>query len=286
MRKIILDTDIGNDIDDALCISYLLRQEGFSFEGVTTVGGESDRRAMMADAICKHIGRKVPIYVGADRPITKNGKQVDATQAENVDNWPHTKTFPKEHAVEFLRRKIEENPGEIELLAIGPLTNIGLLFAMYPHTAKMLKKLVIMGGKFFEEFPEWSEWNIRCDVAAARAVFDSDAEIYAVGLDVTLKVTLGKDEAKEKFEALNDLAPVSDFIKIWFRSCETVTFHDPLAATVLFDDKMCSFKRGSVDVDLSTDGITRFTESADGKHFVADSVDVNRFYIEYFKNLK
>lgn len=283
MRKIILDTDIGNDIDDALCISYLLRQEGYSFEGITTVGGESDRRAMMADAICKHIGRSVPVYVGADRPITKNGKRVEATQAENVDNWSHEKNFPKEHAVEFLRRKIEENPGEIELLAIGPLTNIGLLFAMYPHTAKMLKRLVIMGGKFFDEFPEW---NIRCDVAAARAVFDSDAEIYAVGLDVTLQVTIGRDEAKEKFERLNDLAPVSDFIKIWFRDCDHVTFHDPLAATVLFDDKICTFKQGSVEVDLGTNGITTFGESAEGKHLVADSVDTERFYKEYFKNLR
>ena len=130
MRKIILDTDIGSDIDDSLCLSYLLRQEGYELLGVTTVSGESDKRAMMVDAICRHIGKNVPIYVGAERAITKKGRWVTANQAENIDNWEHSKEFPKVHAVEFLKKTIEENPGEIELLAIGPLTNVGLLFAM------------------------------------------------------------------------------------------------------------------------------------------------------------
>ena len=283
MRKIILDTDIGSDIDDSLCLSYLLRQEGYELLGVITVSGESDKRAMMVDAICRHIGKNVPIYVGAERAITKKGRWVTANQAENIDNWEHSKEFPKVHAVEFLKKTIEENPGEIELLAIGPLTNVGLLFAMYPYTAKMLKRLVIMGGKFFDRY---AEYNIAYDVVAAKAVFDSDAEIYAVGLDVTLQVTLGKEEAKAKFDVLNDLKPVSDFLKIWFRCCEHVVFHDPLAAAVMFDDKICTFRKGEVDVDLTTDGITLFEEKAEGRHYVADTVDIERFYKEYFKNLR
>ncbi|MGD2174792.1 MAG: nucleoside hydrolase, partial [Candidatus Brocadiaceae bacterium] len=143
---VLLDTDIGSDIDDAVCLTYLLAEPRCDLLGVTTVTGEPGRRAMLADAICRAAGREdVPIYSGCDAPILFEQRQPEAPQAEVLPNWPHAEEFEPFGAVEFLRRTIREAPGEVTLLTIGPLTNIGLLFALDPEVPGKLRRLVMMG---------------------------------------------------------------------------------------------------------------------------------------------
>src|SRR5215471_2753008 len=124
--KVILDTDIGSDIDDAVCLAYLLAQPQCELLGITTVTGEVEKRAMMASALCKVAGKQIPIYPGVDTPLLVPQKQPKAQQASALDKWDHDTQFPKGEAVEFLRRTIRAHPGEVTLLTIGPLTNIGL----------------------------------------------------------------------------------------------------------------------------------------------------------------
>lgn len=197
MKKIILDTDIGTDIDDALCLSYLLKHPECELLGITTVSGEAKKRAMLANAICKHIKKDVPIYVGAEMPLLTKTMQPIAQQAKMLERWEHDEKFSDYHAVEFMHKAILENPYEITLLAIGPLTNIALLFSMYPETQVLLKELVLMCGKFYAETAP--EWNAKCDPYASAIVYASNVEnCYSIGLDVTMQVLLTKEKQKKK----------------------------------------------------------------------------------------
>lgn len=282
MKKILLDTDIGYDIDDAVCLAYLLAQPECELLGITTVTGEGDRRAQMASAICHVAGKSVPIYVGAEEPLVISQRQPKTPQADALGDWEHDKDFPHGEAVEFLRQSIRAHPGEITLLAIGPLTNVALLFSVDPEIPSLLHELVIMNGYFIgDDNP--LEWNVLLDPHASYIVYRAKPPRFrAVGLDVTLKVEMPPDEVRERFSP-RLLQPVLDFAEVWFRERDDITFHDPLAAVALFDDEVCEFAPGRVEVVLSgAAGATRWTPD-DGAHVeIATSVDVDRFFERFF----
>ena len=104
--KVILDTDIGSDIDDAICLAYLLAQPACELLGVTTVTGEAHERAKLASALCKAAGKTVSIYPGAENPLLIQQKQTRSPQSAALARWPHETSFPQSDAIEFLRRTI------------------------------------------------------------------------------------------------------------------------------------------------------------------------------------
>src|SRR5512146_2847997 len=128
--KILLDTDIGSDIDDAVCLAWLLANPDCELLGITTVTGEPVKRAMLASALCRVAGKDIPVYPGAGIPLLIPQLQLKAKQVKALSRYPHQNKFHKGEAVEFLRRTIRNYPGEIVLLTIGPLTNIGMLFSV------------------------------------------------------------------------------------------------------------------------------------------------------------
>ena len=291
--RILLDTDIGSDIDDAVALAYLLKHPGCELLGITTVSGEPEKRAALADAVCQASGRTdIPIHVGTGKPMLVPQKQPLSPQsAALTDRWPH-RTFAANEAsaVAFLRDTILANPGEITLFAIGPLTNIGLLFAMDPTIPAKIKRLVIMGGNFFKDSVHtYAEWNIICDPHAAEIVFQSDVpELLAVGLDVTLQCILDADECRRRFElAGGALELVSSMAEVWFRHSKQITFHDPLAAAVMFNEAICTYEDHHVDVELKdpdTLGATIPASSDKGKmHRLARTVDSDAFFKHYFE---
>ncbi len=293
-NKIILDTDIGSDIDDAVALAYLLRQPDCQLLGITTVTGEPERRAALASAICRAANRNdVPIHVGTDLPLLVAPRQTRATQAEALDGndkFPHA-TFGRENtAIPFLRDTIRAHPGEITLLPIGPLTNIALLFAQYPDLPGLLKQIVLMGGRFFTRSGDGSglEWNIICDPHAAARVFQTDIlSLTAVGLDVTEQCRMDADACRQRFaKAGGPLTPVAAMAEVWFRHASIVTFHDPLAAALIFDPDLCKTEAARVEVDLQSGralGQTLLVNDGPHKpHHVAKSVHAEAFFQHYF----
>lgn len=283
--KVILDTDIGSDIDDAVCLAYLLAQPECELLGITTVTGEADKRAMLASALCKLAGKKVPIYPGSEEPLVVSQKQNQASQAIALQKWDHEKEFPQGGAVEFLRQTIREHPGEVILLTVGPLTNVGLLFRVDPEIPSLLKSLVMMCGAFTKDV-ESLEWNAIGDPQATAIVYRAAVGIHrSVGLDVTRQVRMDAKQVKEKFHS-HLLQPVLDFAKIWFQQKDTITFHDPLAAATIFDDQICVFKKGTVEVELISEklkGITYWKpDGPNARHEVALEVNSVRFFEHYF----
>lgn len=285
-HKILLDTDIGSDIDDAIALAYLLAQPQCELLGITTVTGEPEKRAMMASAQCKLAGKDIPIFPGAAQPLIIDQRQPEAPQAAKLDKWAHDTKFPTGEAVEFLRHTIRANPGEITLFAIGPLTNVALLFHSDPEIPGLLKELVLMCGVFAGS--NWQgkplEWNAILDPHASEIVYRAQPPIHrSVGLDVTTKVVMNRDEVRQRFQTPY-LQPVLDFADVWFEKRPEITFHDPLAAAVIFDDSICGFERGTVSVELddkSMLGQTKWNANG-GRHEVALNVDAKRFFNHYF----
>jgi inosine-uridine nucleoside N-ribohydrolase len=285
--KIILDTDIGSDIDDALCLAYLLAQPKCELLGITTVTGEADKRAMLASVLCKVAGKHVPIFPGSEEPLLVPQRQKQAPQAAALPKWEHDQEFPRGQAIEFLRRTIREYPGEVILLAIGPLTNIGLLFRVDTEIPSLLKGLVMMCGVFTNRLAGVGplEWNALGDPHATAIVYQAATGIHrSIGLDVTCQVTMNAKQVREKLHS--DLhQPVLDFAEVWFRQRDIITFHDPLAATTVFDDQICVFKKGTVEVELTSEslkGMTLWRSGGSEKHEVALEVDSRRFFEQYF----
>jgi inosine-uridine nucleoside N-ribohydrolase len=284
----LLDTDIGNDIDDAVCLAYLLSQPQCDLLGVTTVSGGTVERAMLASVLCKAAGKgNVPIYPGVESPLLTPQKQGDVKQAGSLARWAHDTEFPRGEAIEFMRRTIRQNPKEVTLLAIGPMTNVALLFSVDPEIPSLLKELVLMCGIFdykTDHYTCLAEWNALCDPFATAIVYNAPCEIKSIGLDVTTKVTMQRDGVLKNFTA-PILQPVLDMAGAWFKETMTITFHDPLAAVTVFEDDVCTYKTGNVDVETAgrhTKGLTHFTADANGRNKVAFGVDSERFFKHYF----
>jgi inosine-uridine nucleoside N-ribohydrolase len=287
MTKILLDTDIGTDVDDAVALAYLLSHPDCELLGITTVTGEAEKRASLVSVLCKAAGKEIPIYPGADRPMQGPQRQPIAQQAAALPRWPHQTDFPQGQAVEFLAETIRAHPGEVTLLTIGPLTNAGMLFSTYPDVAALLAGLVMMGGNFDEAGSEGGriEWNVAGDPLASEIVYAATVGLHrSLGLNVTQKVIMSAEEVRKRFTAPL-LGPVLDMAEIWFAGFYPfITYHDPLAAATIFEPDLCAYQQGTVTVDKTDKpGKTIWQPGqADAPHQVAMTVDADRYFEHFF----
>ena len=284
MEKVIFDTDIGGDIDDAICLAYLLNEPSCELLGITTVCGESEKRAMIADAICKAANRKIPIYAGEDLPMQKIPMYPTPEGAPALKHWEHDCGFVKGTAVEFLWQMIQRYPDEITLIATGNMTNLALLFRTYPESVKLLKALYVMNGYFGKEsLPHpYYNWNSWADPLASKLVFAAKVKTHrAVTLEVTQTLSLCAEEAESFFGGGTRLMDaVLDFGNEWLKNSGLLTLHDPLAAVAVFHPEVCSYVRGNVFVETQEEkmGATVFQQSPQGNVEISVSADKERFY--------
>lgn len=290
---LLFDTDIGSDIDDAVALAYLLKQPRCELLGITTVTGEPEIRAQLADAVCQAFGRKeVPIYSGAGKPIVVEQMQKSAPQKAVLGKWPHREKFAPNVAVDFLRQTIRSRPGEITLLSVGPLTNLGLLFAIDPEIPGLLKQYVMMGGVYRTHLPEYgpTEWNAKGDPHATATVFAANPPgTRCIGLDVTTRCKLPAEESRRRFSR-GPLRIISEMAEVWFKDRPEITFHDPLAAVSIFEPGVCAFVPGLVEIELQSDrlrGMTLFNPNSEKKpHEVAVDVKPEAFFTHYFATVE
>lgn len=287
-RKMVwLDTDIGTDIDDALTLSYLLGRPDIDLLGISTVSVSAVERAKLAAAICRDLGQpNLRVFAGADRPLLYPSRQTEHPQTEAVD--PAAAEEIREQVaktgahIDAIYRAALRWPGEMHLLAIGPLTNLALLVRTHPDVADLLASVTLMAGRYYG--PALPEWNVWCDPHAAAIVFESFQNIRAVGLDVTLQTTRPAEEIWKIFRPAGPT--VSRAIEIFIRKQkkEKICLHDPLAAACLVDDQVLQFETGTVQVEAAGtvgNGVTAFRPKADGPHRVAREVNLARFCADY-----
>ena len=291
-EKVLLDTDIGCDIDDAICLSYLLAHPRCQLVGVTTVSGDTRARAMLTSALCRAAGKDAPIYPGAKDTLLLPRPRKPVPQAAALSRLPHREDFPENQYLDFMRDVILSQPGQVTLLAIGPMTNVGLLFAAYPDTAKALKRLVLMGGNFMNPMAGlgFMESNTMCDPHASALVYRAAAPVHrSVGCDVTNGLSMAKDEVCARFARHPILAAALPMAEVYFApGAKELYFHDSCAAAAIFNDSIVQWNRGQVEVELRADalmGMTVLKHAAylGGPHEVAQRVDAQAYFDDFTK---
>lgn len=210
MRKFIIDTDTATD--DVVAIIAALRARNIEVLALTVVAGNVElKQAVKNSLIAIQVANtyKLPVYIGMAEPLCR--KLVKAENVHGEDGMGNTNLFPsklkpeKEHAVCALIRLIEENPYEIELISLGPLTNVAMACLRAPKTMEKLKSMTLMVGSGPNtpgNTTETGEFNAYVDAEALSIVLDLNVPKFLVGLDVITRDTfVGEDSIKHLKES-------------------------------------------------------------------------------------
>ncbi|HVC34434.1 MAG TPA: nucleoside hydrolase [Chloroflexota bacterium] len=265
--KVILDTDIGTDVDDCLALALLLGSPEIELLGVSCVYGDVELRARMAMKLLNLRGRTdVPVLAGVTRPLLGRRPVYWAGhEGEGLLDPADGRLLPSpEHAVDFLVRRVMAEPGQIHLVAIGPLTNVALAFLREPRLAASLAHLTIMGGAIRGPgrfaLP-YCEHNVTCDPEAAHVVLSAGAPTTLIPLDVTTQVRLrpaGVERIRLGGSAFH--RAVASQVELYppFRERGFTHLHDPLAAAAVVRPGLVTTE--SLHLDVETEG--RYTAGA------------------------
>lgn len=277
---VILDTDIGTDIDDAFALALILHSPELDLLGVTTASGDTRARARLAAKLLQEAGRPdVPVAAG------EPGKSLPIDQCRWAEGFSSS-ALTEQPAVEFLKQQLESRPGEITLLPIGPLTNMGALLKRYPEAGRKIKRIVLMGGSvnhgYGDDPKPLPEYNIAQDPAAAQAVFSSGVSILMVPLDVTAMLRL---EASQRHRVFTHPTPLTNALAILYHlwSHETPILFDPMAVAMLIDPTLCETETMSIEVDQK--GFTRPEAGKSADAVVALKTDPRRFMEFYLRRV-
>jgi inosine-uridine nucleoside N-ribohydrolase len=272
-QLVIIDTDIGDDIDDAYAVALALKSPELKILGVTTTFGDTALRARLLDRYLKAVGR-------SDIPVNAGPSLLADTRKSHA--WQKRKTPPgmtqAEYALhsparrfgdgaEFILREAREHPGEITLIGIGPLFTVQAAIERDPAAFRKLRRVVIMGGSIERGYgvnaqgnpnPPQPEWNILCNPAGAKALLASGVPVFMMPLDST-QVPLD-EKNRETLSAYR--SPLNEQLTLLYREWVlgtpthslTPTLFDPVAVTYTFRPDLCPVK--PMHIDVSDEGLT------------------------------
>jgi inosine-uridine nucleoside N-ribohydrolase len=281
-EKVIIDTDIGDDVDDAFALALAVKSPELEVEGVTTTFGDTEARARIADRLLGEVGRaEIPVCAGK-ASTTKN----PMSQRAYGESGRFTKNSHAD-AVEFMLEQIRKYPGEITLIAIGPLMNVGAAIDKDPAEFKKLKRVVLMGGSvrrgygdmgYTAPVPAMPEWNILNDIPSAQKLFAAGVPVYVMPLDST---QLKLDEVKRAW-LLSQGTAVTDQLAILYHlwGQQTPTLFDPMTLAYVLKPELCPATAMHIRVDDK--GYTREEPGPANAQVCLDSnsEDFFRFYLK------
>jgi len=283
-EKVIIDTDIGDDIDDSFAVALALRSPELQILGITTTFGDTETRAKLLDRFLAEAGRpEIPVAAGVPTP-----PKGTFTQRRYAENNRFAKPAHPD-AVTFLLDQIRRNPGQVTLLAIGPLMNVGAAIDKDPATFRKLKRVVIMGGSIKRGYgdlgfgppqPPQPEWNILNDIPSAQKLFAAGVPLYVMPLDAT---QLKLDEVKRAF-LFSQGTPLTDALALLYHQWgqETPTLFDPMTITFLVNPNLCPVQPMHIRVDDK--GFTRPDAGAPNAQVCLDS-NPDAFFRFYLNRL-
>jgi purine nucleosidase len=258
--RIILDTDIGTDVDDCLALALSLSSPEFKLEGVTCVYGDTLLRARMVLKLLRLRGVEgVPVVAGARmplmglRPVYWEGHEGKGLLEPEDDAL----TPSPEFAPDFIVRIAMENPGQIHLICTGPLTDAALAFLREPRLAQTLAHLTMMGGVMRSpdrlDLP-YAEHNIVCDPEAAHIVLSSGVPTTIIPLDLTTRVSIkraGLDRIRAANTPFHEAVAHQLELYPWFAKRGWTNMHDPLAVATVIQPDLVTLQPVHVDVETS-----------------------------------
>ncbi|UFU05430.1 nucleoside hydrolase [Ruania halotolerans] len=271
-HSVVLDTDLGTDVDDAMALALLLGSPEVELPAVTTVYGDTLLRARLVQRYAGLAGRRLPVWAG--EAATRSGREVwwaghegslhPGLEAEHVE--------PGDGAAS-LAEAVASRPGR-DVLAIGPLTNLALALERTPSMAGSARGFWLMGGDFAAPEPEH---NIRSDTDAAAAVFNSGAPIVICGLEITRQVRIESGQLAV-IAAAGPLgaalaADIDQWWKFWNETWNVP--HDPVAVLALLRPELVTLSEPG-RVYVSNDGVTTHEVRPDGNVRVVVGLDAPR----------
>jgi purine nucleosidase len=281
-EKIIIDTDIGDDVDDAFALALAVKSPELQILGVMTTFGDTETRAKLADRFLAEVGRpEIPVSAGK-ATATSN----PMSQRRYADGG-HTAKAWHGDAAEFLLQQIRKYPGEITLIAIGPLMNVGAAIAKDAVTFRKLKRVVLMGGSIRRGYgdlgytapvPPMPEWNILNDVASAQNLFAAGVPLFVMPLDST---QLKMDEVKRAFLFRQGTAVTDQLVVLYHLwGQETPTLFDPMTIAFVLRPDLCPVQPMHIRVDEK--GFTREEPGAANAQVCLNSnaEDFFQFYLK------
>jgi len=295
MQRVVWDMDPG--IDDALALILALKSPEVQVLGITTVAGNAPVETTSANARrvleCLDAG-SIPVAMGAANPL--NHPLEDALSYHGPDGLgecglpsPKLTLYPAK-AWDFLARSVLDAPGEVALVATGSLTNVAYAFELHPELPELLAGLVLMGGAYSltpygkGNRTPFAEFNIWQDPEAAHIVFNSGADIFAVGLDVSMDpAACLNSQHLEQIKTRHTPAAhlVAQLVEYEVKYHGWCRMHDPLALAMLLDASLLDFTLARVEVVKGNDldrGVTRILPSGSSQLIhVASAVDGSRF---------
>ena len=293
LKKVILDTDIGDDIDDSFALLLLLESHKFNCLGVTTVFRNSLKRAKMAKQLIRSLGYDIKVYRGIDDPLKQNIDHLISKEIKEKEKYDEDGKyiFPQydksmenekvedENAVDFIIRMIHTYPHEVTLIPIGPLTNIASAIKKDTTIVPLIKEIRLMGAGLNLNFVER---NIFCDPDAAKIVFSSNInKIVAVTINVTSLTSLTEEEVNSlKNNNSKAIKLVYEAMMKWFKHYEfsSPVMHDPLTVASLIDESIINTQLCHLDVDLSKDGYTFINDNCPNNVYVSTSLNKEKFF--------
>jgi purine nucleosidase len=276
-RPVLLDTDIGTDVDDLLALALLVRSPEVEIIGVTTVYGDTVLRARMTRLVLDQLEHSgVPIGIGARETLTGRPVWWAGHEGQGIPGLDRVQLDEGITAADLLHRAATEHRGRLELFAIGPLTNVAEAISANESFATSLRHLYIMGGAFWME---QAEHNIKSDPEAADIVFRSGIPMTICGLDVTQRVLLREDDMSRIREAAGGIGSVlEDQVRRWwaFTGATENHLHDPVAILPALRPELFRFEQCDVHVEVegANPGRTRVDGCGTGAVRIAADVDV------------
>jgi purine nucleosidase len=279
-EKIIIDTDIGDDVDDAFAVALALRSPELQILGISTTFGDTETRAKLADRLLGEVGREeIPVAVGT--PGQERGQFTQRTYAEGG----HFARASHPKAVDFILEQIRRAPGQVTLVAIGPLVNVGALIDKDADTFRKLRRVVLMGGSinrrygdlgYFPDRGPEPEWNIKNDIPSAQKLFASGVPIFMMPLDST---QLKLDEVKREI-LFRAGTPLTDALTLLYHEWgqQTPTLFDVMTIAYILNPQLCPVKPMRIRVDEH--GFTRSENGAPNAQVCLDS-DPEAFFRFY-----
>lgn len=248
MKKILIDTDLGDDIDDSAALIIALNSPEFDIVGITTVYKDTQKRAEMVKEICEMYNKDIPIYAGRKDPLISKIEDDYEPVQYSILKKKYTVNHLEIEAAKFIIKMVKEHE-DLIILAMGMMTNLALAFLMDEKTMKKAN-IIGMGGNFKEPLPEW---NIKCDVEAARIVCDKAQNLILFGLDVTRELLLTetfisqiqKNERTEYyFDGVNVFKNTFDY---------PLRLHDVILLIYLLNNQVSPLIRCDYTVELTGD---------------------------------
>lgn len=275
---VVLDTDIGDDIDDALALALVLQSPELDLKAVITVLEAGEKRADLAYRLLELYGRtEIPVGAGAEQTLLGPLRNAVPIQISAMPAGYHMPAEKRQNGIRLLLDTLRQSPQKMTVLAVGPLTNIALALRTEPQIAAKIDRIMLMNGVFFRA---GTEYNTFRDAEASAIVYASGLPITTVGLDVTTQCKLNAEQVQRFTQHPSAGAQfLGQLIKAWQNgnSTQYPTLHDPLAVLTLIRPTLVTLVKGKVDVETHgtpgrTQGLTYLQKDPSGPTQVAQEV--------------